>query len=84
MIRRDAWDPETTTPRENEILELVRMCLSNREIAELLQIRVSTVKFHLSNILSKMPAKNRRDLRAVPSEQVWRMLTSQRTFLGSA
>ena len=76
MLRKDARDRQTTTARENEILELVRVRLSNKEIAELLQIRVSTVKFHLSNILSKMQAKSRRDLRAVPSEQLWKMLTS--------
>ena len=76
VLRKDARDCQTTTPRENEILELVRIRLSNREIAERLQIRVSTVKFHLSNILSKMQAKSRRDLRAVPSEQLWKMLTS--------
>ena len=76
VLRKDTRDCKTTTPRENEILELVRIRLSNREIAELLQIRVSTVKFHLSNILSKMQAKSRRDLRTVPSEQLWKMLTS--------
>jgi NarL family two-component system response regulator LiaR len=76
VLRKDARDCQTTTPRENEILELVRIRLSNREIADRLQIRVSTVKFHLSNILSKMQAKSRRDLRAVPSEQLWKMLTS--------
>jgi DNA-binding NarL/FixJ family response regulator len=76
VLRKDARDCQTTTPRENEILELVRIRLSNREIAELLQIRVSTVKFHLSNILSKMRAKSRRDLRPVPSEQLWKKLTS--------
>ena len=76
VLRKDARDCQTTTPRENEILELVRIRLSNREIAELLQIRVSTVKFHLSNILSKMQAKSRRDLRNIPSEQLWKMLSS--------
>jgi NarL family two-component system response regulator LiaR len=61
-LRKDGHDRQTTTPREDEILELVRRRLSNREIANMLQIRVSTVKFHLSNILSKMHANNRRDL----------------------
>jgi NarL family two-component system response regulator LiaR len=75
VLRKDARGRQTTL-REKEILELVRLRLSNREIAELLHIRVSTVKFHLSNILSKMQAKSRRDLRAVPSEQLSRMLAS--------
>jgi DNA-binding NarL/FixJ family response regulator len=76
VLRKDARGRQTTTLRENDILELVRLRLSNREIAELLHIRVSTVKFHLSNIFSKMQATSRRDLRAVPSEQLSRMLTS--------
>ncbi len=78
VAANELWVPhdQATTPREEEILELVRMRLSNREIAELLQIRVSTVKFHVSNIFSKMHAKSRRDLRSVPSEQLSRMLAS--------
>ncbi len=76
VLRKGARCRQTITPREEEILELVRRRLSNREIAELLQIRVSTVKFHLSNILSKMQAKSRRDLRILSSEQLWKVLTS--------
>jgi len=65
-LRKNARAPETTTAREDEILELVRRRLSNREIGELLQIRVSTVKFHLSNILSKLHVHNRRELAEAP------------------
>ncbi len=53
---------ESMTPREIEILELARRRLSNVEIAEILKIRESTVKFHLSNIFSKLRVSNRRDL----------------------
>jgi DNA-binding NarL/FixJ family response regulator len=74
VLRRDTQARQTTTPREDEILELVRRRLSNREIAELLQIRVSTVKFHLSNILSKLDAHNRHDLTEVPNSQLWKIL----------
>lgn len=59
-----------TTPREHEIVELVRRRLSNREIAELLQIRLSTVKFHISNILSKMDLGSRQDLTEIPSPRM--------------
>lgn len=59
-----------TTPREDEILELVRRRLPNREIAELLQIRVSTVKFHLSNILSKLHVASRHELANTSSEKL--------------
>jgi NarL family two-component system response regulator LiaR len=65
-LRKDTRTLQATTPREDEILELVRRRLSNREIAELLQIRVSTVKFHLSNILSKLHAHSRRELAGTP------------------
>jgi DNA-binding NarL/FixJ family response regulator len=53
---------DTMTPRENEILELVKRRFSNREIGEILNIRESTVKFHLSNVFLKRHITNRRDL----------------------
>ncbi len=62
ILHKDDRPRETTTPREDEILELVRRRLSNREIADLLRIRVSTVKFHVSKILSKVHACNRGEL----------------------
>jgi NarL family two-component system response regulator LiaR len=74
VLRRNTQARQTTTPREDEILELVRRRLSNREIAELLQIRISTVKFHLSNILSKLHAHTRHELTEAPDGQLWKML----------
>lgn len=53
---------EAMTSRETQILELVKRRLSNKEIAEILQIRESTVKFHLSNIYSKIRVSSRREL----------------------
>lgn len=41
------------TPREEQITELVKRRFSNREIGGTLRIRESTVKFHLTHILSK-------------------------------
>lgn len=49
------------TRREAEIMELVKRRLSNKEIAEVLKIKESTVKFHLTNLLSKLHASSRRD-----------------------
>jgi len=72
VLRKDQAR-QATTPREDEILELVRIRLSNREIADLLQIRVSTVKFHLSNILSKLHANSRRELAEPTSQKLWKM-----------
>ena len=75
-LRKDAHGRQTITPREAEIVDLVHRRLSNREIAQLLKIQVSTVKFHVSNILSKMHARNRHDLVETPSELLSRILPS--------
>ena len=53
---------EALTFRENQIIELVKRRLSNKEIAEILSIRESTVKFHLSNVFSKLQVSNRHAL----------------------
>ncbi|MFB3922926.1 MAG: LuxR C-terminal-related transcriptional regulator [Terriglobia bacterium] len=53
---------ESLTFRENQIIELVKRRLSNKEIADILSIRESTVKFHLSNIFSKLQVSNRHAL----------------------
>lgn len=60
---------------EGDILELIRKRVSNREIADLLKIRVSTVKFQVSNIFSKMHAPGRRELAADPFSKLGRILT---------
>lgn len=73
-LRKGAQSPHAVTPREEEILELIRKRLSNKEIAHLLRIRVSTVKFHVSNILSKMKATNRRDLIETSPNQLWKIV----------
>jgi DNA-binding NarL/FixJ family response regulator len=52
------------TARENQILQLVLRRLSNKEIAGALQISERTVKFHVSNIFTKLQVGNRRELLA--------------------
>lgn len=47
------------TPREYEVLELIDQGLSNKEIAGKLFVSDSTVKTHISNILSKLDARRR-------------------------
>lgn len=47
------------TPREVEVLELVREGLSNREIANRLCVEEKTVKNHINNIYSKLQLRNR-------------------------
>lgn len=47
------------TEREREILHLLVAGMNNRAIAQVLTVSLSTVKFHVSNILVKLNAKAR-------------------------
>jgi DNA-binding NarL/FixJ family response regulator len=55
---------EVLTKRESQIRDLLQKRYSNKEIAMLLGICESTVKFHVSNVLAKLNATGRRDLTA--------------------
>ena len=52
---------ELLTERELEILEMLGSGKSNKTIADVLNITVSTVRFHVGNILHKLGASNRTD-----------------------
>ena len=47
------------TPRQNEIMDLVKDGYSNHEIANTLHISYNSVKSHLHNITNRLGAKNR-------------------------
>ena len=47
------------TQRERKLLSLMACGLPNREISQRLDIAMPTVKFHVTNILSKLNAENR-------------------------
>jgi two-component system, NarL family, response regulator LiaR len=47
------------TPRERELLALMSRGLNNTEIAAELSLALPTVKFHVTNILSKLHVENR-------------------------
>ena len=47
------------TARERDLLNLLARGLSNQEISASLEIAVPTVKFHVSNVMSKLGVENR-------------------------
>lgn len=62
---KDATEMAPFTPltkRESHILDLIGQGLSNKEIARLLNIEVSTVKTHVHNILEKFQVHRREEV----------------------
>jgi DNA-binding CsgD family transcriptional regulator len=53
--------PDILTPREWEVLGLLRSGASNEEIAEQLGVTLSTAKFHVSEIIGKLGVADRRE-----------------------
>jgi DNA-binding CsgD family transcriptional regulator len=67
--------PDVLTPREWEVLRLLRENLSNEEIADHLGITVRTAKYHVSEILSKLGVSSRDEAAAwqpPPQPSWWR------------
>jgi DNA-binding NarL/FixJ family response regulator len=58
-VRREQPLIEPLSPRELEVLVLLGESLSNQEIADRLHIAPGTAKNHVSNILSKLGARDR-------------------------
>ena len=59
------------TPREKEIITLIALGMTNKEIAEKLHISIVTVKSHLTNIYRKLQVRNRTSMiRKVRNTQI--------------
>ena len=59
--RRSNWSARLS-PREMQVLDLLLDNLSNKEIASRMKIAERTVKFHVSNVLTKFGVNRRADL----------------------
>lgn len=59
--RRTNWSARLS-PREIQVLDLLLDNLSNKEIASRMKIAERTVKFHVSNVLTKFGVHRRADL----------------------
>lgn len=53
---------ESLTPREREVIELVKQFWKNAEIARHLKIKERTVETHVANALHKLGYASREDL----------------------
>lgn len=60
--RSGACELDSPTPRESQVLELVKQRFTNKEISQMLGVQESTIKFHLSNIYSKLQVDSRLQL----------------------
>jgi two-component system nitrate/nitrite response regulator NarL len=47
--------------KEIRVINLAKECLTNKEIAEQLQIKVSTVKSHRRNVMKKLGLKGKNE-----------------------
>jgi DNA-binding CsgD family transcriptional regulator len=56
--------PDILTPREQEVLVLLREGLTNEQVASRLGIRFETAKWHVSEILSKLGVESREEAAA--------------------
>jgi DNA-binding NarL/FixJ family response regulator len=67
-------DLELLTSREREVLQLLAEGLSNREIAEQLNISIKTVETHRSNMMNKLGVSSKTDLVKYALRKGWASL----------
>jgi DNA-binding CsgD family transcriptional regulator len=69
--------PETLTPRQQDVLRLLRQGLTNEEIAGQLGISLDGVKFHVSDILRRLHVESRHEAaawRPEPTRRPWALV----------
>jgi two-component system nitrate/nitrite response regulator NarL len=66
---RDAFDAVRMTPREQEVIQLIALALSNKEIAQRLNIATHTVKSHVRNVMDKLALHSRLQIAAYAHHQ---------------
>ncbi len=62
---------ESLTARETQILQLVSVGKSNKEVGRELDLQEKTVKHYMTSILQKLHAKNRVEA-AIKAQEAWR------------
>jgi NarL family two-component system response regulator LiaR len=70
-------ESEILSERESEVLKLVAMGMSNKEIAEKLFLSERTIKAHLTNIFNKLNVASRSE--AIVKGLQWRLVTLKNT-----
>jgi DNA-binding NarL/FixJ family response regulator len=69
LLRQVSAGLEPLTPRELDVLRLLALGLTNKEIAVRLTVTVRTVKFHVSAIMRKLGAGNRTEAVSVAAQR---------------
>ncbi len=61
QIRGTAGGPAELTQRERDVLQLIAVGLSNREVADTLSLELATVKNHVQHLMRKLGVHRRAD-----------------------
>ena len=68
-VERDIFEP--LTPREEEVVDLLRLGLADTEIAVRLEVTTSAIRRHVSQIIGKLGVRNRYEAAAWPERPPW-------------
>jgi DNA-binding CsgD family transcriptional regulator len=71
FVIHESGKADHLTARESEVRDLLRLGLTNPEIARRLEISVETVKHHVAAIIEKLGVHNRREASYWPERPPW-------------